>query len=279
MFQLAEYDTALIATGDTAAQAAHAAAATGASLMILGSEADGHTLVDTVEVALRAHVPFVVLRPRLQQAALAFLVELAAADTGWRPHFLDLAITGTDEAMRVARDAVAIAQRLMHGTAASVGAGAIGEPSMRSVVTGEIRYADARIASLRARTGTEEQVRLVADCPFGELELRSDAGESTLTMRFRDGRRDQSHLLDRDLFAQEALRAARVIQQSSADGHADDALFAPRDGSALIALEQSIETGQIVAVEERSTRANLVLMEGHGLPTETRRGHLHLVGV
>lgn len=98
-------------------------------------------------------------------------------------------------------------------------------------------------------------------------------------MRFRDGRREQSRLLDRDLFAQEALRGARVIRQSSGDGHADDTLFAPRDGSVLIALEQSIETGQIVTVEERSTRANLVFMEGHGLPTETRRGHLHLVGV
>ncbi len=146
--------------------------------------------------------------------------------------------------------------------------------AVTTAIVAELRYPDGRLASVRVRTGPSEQVRLLAECALGELELRTDGSESVLSMSLANGGRETSTLIDGDLFALEARRAARVLS-----GDPGDALLAPRDGSLLLALEQSLETGQVTAVEERSSRANFVLITGRGQPTALRRGHLHLVGV
>ena len=94
------------------------------------------------------------------------------------------------------------------------------ETAEASAIAADLRYAD-RLVSLRTRVGAVAQVRLVAECPLGDLELRSDDGTATVTMRFRDGRCETARLEDRDLHAEEARRARAIL-----DGAADDALIA-----------------------------------------------------
>ena len=238
--------------------------------------ADGSTTVEAAETALREHVPFVLLRPRLQHAGLAFLADLAASDAGWRPRYLDVTFVAPDDATALMSDTVALTNRLMGAAPRSAVASAHDREfddtratESRAIVA-ELHYLDGRLASLRARTGTTEQTALFADCSLGELELRDEGTTSTLTMTFRDGRRETSRLTGRDVFALEAERAVA--------GGGDDALLAPMDGIVLTALEQSIETVQVATVEERARRANLVLVEGRGGSTSVPRGQLHLVG-
>ncbi len=276
MFRTARYDAALLASSEGAMQAAQAAANAGAAVLLLGECADGATIIEASEAALRARVPFALMRPRLQQAGLAFLVNLAASDVGWRPRFLDLTLAAPTGATELSRDAIALANRLMQTTPSSVTGTALGDNEFDGcdTVTAEFRYPEVRLASLRARTSTVERVSLFAECPLGELELRAEDGATTLTMSRRDGRRETSRLTDGDLFAAEAQRATRVIA-----GDASDALFAPRDGGVLLALERSILTGQVALVEEPSSRSHFVLMEGHAVAPSQRLGHLRLVGV
>ncbi|MEI7925332.1 MAG: hypothetical protein WCI61_03945, partial [Chloroflexota bacterium] len=202
-------------------------------------------------------------------------LNLVEADAGWRPRYLETSIAGTADAVEQMRDAVALANRLMQHTPSAVTGTAIGDDAPeRTLATAELRYADERLATLRTRGAATERITLLADCPLGELELTAEGAKSTITMSLRDGRRETSRLTDRDPFVLEAQRTMRVLAGESAD-----ALHAPRDGSVLLALEQAMDTGQVVTVEERSSRANLVLVESHGSPTSTRRGRLHLVGV
>lgn len=275
MFRHSRYDAALLATTAGAAQAAQAAAAAGAAVLLAGDQADGVTVAEAAEAALRARVPFAVLRPRLQQAGLAFLMELAAADAGWRPRYLDVSVSSPSDAIEAARDLVALTDRLVQLTPAAVAGTAVaGADEDRTFATAELRYADGRLVSLRTRSAKAERISLFAECALGELELTTDGAQSTITMTGRDGQRETSRLTDRDPFVLEAQRATRVLA-----GEASDALHAPRDGSVLLALEQAMDTGQVTRVEERSSRANLVLMSGRGSATSTRSGHLHLVGV
>jgi hypothetical protein len=275
MFRHVRYDAALLATPAGAVQAAQAAAAGGSAVLLAGDQADGATVVEAAEAALRARVPFAVLRPRLQQAGLAFLLNLAASDTGWRPRYLDVTVAAPGDAIETARDLVALANRLMqHTPEAVVGSAIATADEARTFATAELRYADGRLASLRARGAETERITLFAECPLGELELTTDGVRSTVTMPGPDGRRETSHLTDRDPFVLEAQRATRVLA-----GEASDALYAPRDGGVLLALEQAMDTGQATRVEERSSRANLVLLGSRGSATSTPSGHLHLVGV
>ncbi|MEI6136345.1 MAG: hypothetical protein WCQ48_02875 [Chloroflexota bacterium] len=274
MFRGASYDAALLMANEGAAQAAEGAANAGAAVLLAGDRADGLTMIEAAEATMRARVPFAVLRPRLQRAGIAFLASLAASDAGWRPRFLDVSMAGPGDAMELARDVTALANRLMLAAPISAVGSAVGDEDLpdSTAVTAELRYAEGLLVSLRARTSSTEQTTLFADCPLGELELRSHAGVATLTVSSRDGRSETSKLTDSDTLALEARRATRVLA-----GDGTDALLAPRDGSVLLALERSLETGQVVMVEERSTRANLVLVEGHGVMTSTPRGRLHVV--
>ena len=275
MLRSARYDTALIALDLGAAQAAETAASAGAAVLLSGACADGTTLVEAAEATMRAHVPLAVLRPRLQEAGIAFLLDLAAGDAGWRPRYIEIGLAGPTGAPELARDAVAIAGRMLHATPESaVGFVAGDEELDYTVLTADLRYADGSLASLRARTAGIDQTTIFAECALGDLDLRSEDGTAMLTITARDGRRETSRMTDGDTFALEARRALRALA-----GEGSDALLAPRDGSVLCALEQSIETGQVVAVEERSSRANLVLVEGRGVVTSTPSGRLHLVGV
>ena len=280
MFRCAQYDAALLTIAEGAAQAAEAAANAGAAVLLVGEQADGITIIAAAEAALHGRVPFAVLRPRLQQAGLAFLVNLAGSDTGWQPRFLDIAIAAPQSAIELTRDVIALANRLMPHAPASVVGTALGndETADSAAIASELRYADGRLASLRARTGADEHMTLFADCPLGSLELRSEGSASTITMSLRGSRGETSRLTDRDTFILEAQRAARVLAGGAGNG-GDDALHAPRDGSVLLALEQSLDTGQVAMVEERSSRANLVLIEGRGQTTPMRRGRLHSIGV
>jgi len=274
MFRRGSYDAALLASSAGAGQVAQAAAGSGAALLLAGDHADGGTIVEAVEAALRARVPFAVLRPRLQHAGIAFLLNLVAAEPGWRPRYLEASLAGPADAIELMRNAVALADRLMQLTPASVSGTSIdSDDPAATVATAELRYA-GRLATLRARGAEADRVTLLADCPLGQLELSGTGTHSTITMTLQDGRRETSRLTDRDPFVLEAQRAARTLA-----GDAADALLAPRDGSVLLALEQAMETGQVAMVEERSSRANLVLVESHGALTSTPRGRLHLVGV
>jgi len=276
MFRTARYDAALLATAEGAIQAAEGAANAGAAVCLVGDQADGATVVEVAETALRAHVAFAVLRPRLQQAGLAFLSDLAASEAGWRPNFLDISLAAPSGAIELSRDAVALANRLTHATPASAVGSAQGSEELAdsTVLAAELRYSTGHLASIRARTAPVELATLFADCPLGQLEVRNEAGAATVTLSLRDGRRETSRLAARDTLSLEAARIVRVLA-----GEGNDALLAPRDGSVLLALEQSLDTGQVAAIEERSTRANLVLMEGRGTPTSSPRARLHLVGM
>ncbi|MGE3856006.1 MAG: hypothetical protein AB7G21_03475 [Dehalococcoidia bacterium] len=274
MFRREHFDAALLASAAGAAQVAQAAAGSGAAVLLAGDQADGGTILEAGEAALRARVPFAVLRPRLQHAGIAFLLNLVASEPGWRPCYLEATLAGPADALELIRNAVAVADRLMQTTPDAVSGTAIGGDEVAATAaTGELRY-DGRLATLRARGAEEDRVTLLAECPLGQLELTTLGAHSTVTMTLRDGRRETSRLTDRDPFVLEAQRAARALT-----GEGGDALLAPRDGSVLLALEQAMDTGQVVLVEERSSRANLVLVESHGAPTSTPRGRLHLVGV
>ena len=275
MFRHTTYEAALLTTSHGAAQAAQSAAASGAAVFLVGDQADSATMIEAAEATLRARVPFAVLRPRLQQAGIAYLLNLAASDAGWRPRYLEISLAAPADALEITRNAVAMVDRMMQATPDSVVGTSIGDDQAeRTIATAELRYQQGRIAALRMRGAAQERITLLADCPLGELELTTDGARSTITMSPRDGRRETSRLMDRDPFVLEAQRATRVMA-----GEATDALHAPRDGSVLLALERSMDTGQVALVEERSSRANLVLVESHGEPTSMRRGRLHLVSV
>lgn len=274
MFRRNHFDAALIASSSGAGQVAQAAAGSGAAVFLAGDQADGAAIVETVEAALRARTPLAILRPRLQHAGLAFLLNLVASEPGWRPRYLELSMTGRGDALELMRNAVAAANRLVQHTPDAVSGAVIGDEDIAgAAATAELRY-PGRLASLRTRVAEAERVTLLADSPMGVLEVNSLDAHSTVTMTFRGGRRETSRLTDRDPFVLEAQRAARALS-----GETTDALLAPRDGAVLLAVEEAMETGQVVAVEERSSRANLMLVESRGAPTSSPRGRLHLVGV
>lgn len=274
MLRSADYDAALIGAAESAAQVAQAAAGRGAALLLVGDQADGATLLEAAEAALQHRVPLTVIRPRLQQAGLAFVFSLAAADSGWRPRLLDLSLAGGAAVPALLRDAAAIADRLLpdtptHAVASFLG----GDPDETTAIAAELRYADGRLVSVRARAGAVERFALYAGCALGVIELTSEDGESTLSMTLRDGSRETSRLPDGDTLA---LEAARVVQ--AARGEPCDALLASRDGIVLRALELALDSGSVALVENRSTRANLHLVEGGSIPATPPSGRLRLVG-
>ena len=234
MFRGASYDAALLMANEGAAQAAEGAANAGAAVLLAGDRVDGFTMIEAAEATMRARVPFAVLRPRLQQAGIAFLASLAASDAGWRPRFLDVSMSGPGDAMELMRDAIALGNRLMLAAPISTVGSAIGDEDLpeSTAVTAELRYAEGLLASLRARTSSTEQTTLFADCPLGELELQSHAGVTTLTVSSRDGRSETSKLTDGDTLALEARRATRRQRAARAGTLAGDG--AGRDGGGTL---------------------------------------------
>ena len=274
MLRGAEYDAALINSAEGGAQAAQAAAPRAAALLLIGPQADASTLMEAAEAALRYRVPLTVLRPRLQQAGLAFTLRLAGADPGWRPQYLDIAMAGPAGALSLLRDAVAIAARLTTETPTQVVSSYFGddeEDATAFVV--QLRYADGRLTSLRTREAPETHLSLFADTNLGTLELRHAQAESTLAMAIRNGRRETSTLPDGDTLALEAERA-----RTATGAIATDALFAPRESAILQAIELSSANGYVVSVQERSSRANLQLVESGTQAPTPRAGRVRLIG-
>lgn len=274
MLRSADYDAALIGATAAAPQVAQQAAAHGAALLLVGDQAEGATLLQAAESALHHSVPLLVIRPRLQQVGLAFLFSLAAADSGWRPRFLDLSLSGAGAVPALLRDAVAIAGRLLPDLPAQAVASFLGNDAAETAaIAAALRYPDGRLASLRARTGVEERLTLFADCALGVMELASAGTEATLTMTRRDGSRETTRMVDGDTLALEAARVRAALR-----GERGEALLVPRDGAVLRALEEALDSGNATAVVDRAPRANLHLVRGGGTAASPPRGELRLVG-
>lgn len=278
MLRAADYDAALINAATGGAQAVQAAAARGAALLVVGAHADAATLMEAAEAALRYRVPLTILRPRLRQAGLAFTLGLAAADARWRPRYLDLAIAGgvspgATGAAALLRDAVAIACALFGASPAQVVGSPLGddveEPSAIGV---HLRYAGGGLASLHLRESTEDRLTLIIESDAGTLELAHAGAAATLTMTTPDGRRETSALVDGDTFALEAERA-----RDAAGEPAMDVLRATHEGATLQAIELAVASGYVVPVQERSSRANLRLVEAGTAAPTAPRGRVHAV--
>lgn len=267
-------DTALIGATSGAAQVAQTAAARGMSLLVIGATADGATLLQAAESALHHAVPLAVIRPRLQEAGLAFLCTLAAGESGWRPRYLELTLAGAGGVPALLRDAVAIAGRLFPDLPVQVLASFLGNDAAETVAAAAaLRYPDGRLGSVQVRAGVEERVTLFADCALGMVELTSIGVETTLTMTASDGHRETTHLTSGDTIALESARVRAVL-----DGERAEALLVPRDGVVLQAIEEALESGAVATVVDRAPRANLHLVRGGGTPAGPPRGDLRLVG-
>ena len=124
-----------------------------------------------------------------------------------------------------------------------------------------LRYADGGLASLQLREASEDRLTLIMQCAAG-----------TMTMTTRDGRRETSALMDGDTLVLEAERARDAAGEVAAD-----ALPVIRDGATLQAIELSVASGYVVAVQERSSRANLRVIESGTAAPTAPRGRVHVV--
>lgn len=135
-----------------------------------------------------------------------------------------------------------------------------------------LRYADGGLASLQLRKAAEDRLTLIMQCAAGTLELAHSGAAGTMTMTTRDGRRETSALMDGDTLVLEAERARDAAGEVAAD-----ALPVIRDGATLQAIELSVASGYVVAVQERSSRANLRVIESGTAAPTAPRGRVHVV--
>lgn len=279
MLRTAEYDVALIATASQSERAVDIAARRGSGVALLGAATDGTTLLAAAEAAHRYGAALAVMRPALATAGSAALLGRGAEDRGWQPRYLELTVTGNDDAARLLRDAVAMATRLMPGPPDHVTASYLGDtPEEAPAFTADLRYADGRLASLRARTEPAPGVTVHADGALGVLEWQQTANASSLSIRRRDGSGERTRLPHRDTMVLEAERAVAALRAGRGD--ATTALI---DGAVLLALESALHSGDVTPVLAPSSRANLRLLPGAtghrpGPSMRPASRHLHLVG-
>ncbi len=253
-----DFDAALIGGSDVAASLATSAAERGADLLLLGDRMDAEALETAALSATRHGVAFAVLRPALCSAGYTFLTELIAAEPRWTPAVLDIEVRDQRPALGLLRDALAAATRLLGATPLSVVASAAGLDSDEPLaLSAELRYADGSLVTLAGRTGVGPAMRLAAQSPTGTLELRSEAGQSRLSVTRWRGRTEDSVLRDPIGIEAEAARVSRVRA-----GEGADAQLAPLEAAILRAIEDAVFSGSVERVEPPGTRATFRLLTG-----------------
>jgi hypothetical protein len=268
-----DFEAALIGTPELAAELAISAAARGGDLLLRGDRMDAEALEAGATAAARHGVALAVLRPALRGAGYTFLTELVTADPRWIPAVLDVEVRDQRPAMGLLRDALAAATRLLATTPMSVVASAAGLDGAEPLaLSAELRYADGSLVTLAGRSSVAPGMRLVAQTPAGTLELRSERGQSRLSITPWSGRTEESVLRDPIGIEADAERVARVR-----DGDAVDAQLAHREASILHAIEDAVVSGTAESVELAGTRSTLRVLAGGMRASSPRVGALHLV--
>ncbi|MSQ36296.1 MAG: hypothetical protein EXR63_04035 [Dehalococcoidia bacterium] len=273
MLRVAEADVVLAASARSAAGATERAAARAQDLLLFGPAMDGDALAAAATAVARHGAACFVLRPALRSAGFAYLVELLAADSGWQPRALEIALAGPAGPEALLRDAVAAATALIplepvEAIASFAGA----SRATASTFAVQLRYYDGRLVTLTARDAAEPRLRVAIDAHAGRAEVRTSAGESDLELALTGV--DVQHLLlrDRDLYALEARRVA-----SARARRADDSASLPAEATTLRAIEAALDSGLTQAVAEFAPRPALRLLSGRARVATPPSGQLHLV--
>ena len=125
--------------------------------------------------------------------------------------------------------------------------------------------------SITVRGLVDPAMRLHADTANGTIDLDAAENEAHVALTSLQGERERTTLRDGDTLVAEARRVARIRH-----GEPLDARHALREVAVLRAVEESLSTGQPVAVGEPSMRSILRLLAGGEHPTP-RRARLHVV--
>lgn len=277
MARLAAFDVALIGAVEAAADIAEAAARRGADVLLDGASADGETLSRAAAAATRYGVALVVLRPWLRAPGLPALTARLASTPS------DLLLIDAVEdrpALALLRDVVGLTVRISGGELLDVAASPAGSPENPLAVAVQLQLSGGRVASLTARRGEEEALRLVASTAGDSLMLSREGGRTTVRASLEESSEtivrspiEASGPEDRGL----VLAEARRVPEARASGV--DALLAGAEGVILSAIERALEHGFAAHLEERS-RPALRLLRGGGRaasPAGPRRAALSLV--
>lgn len=266
------FDALLLASPDLAEDVTATAAVRGADLLLLGDRMDADALHAATTAAVRYGTALAVLRPFLRTAGLTFVTDLVEADPRWTPTLLTLDVADERPAPYVLRDALAAAMRLGETTPLEVIASVAGDPETPTAIAVHLRGVDGTMTTISVRGLSYPSVRLRADTANGTIDLDTTDDESHVALTSLQGERERTTLLDGDSVAAEARRVARIRHGEPLDAH-----HALREVAVLRAVEESLATGQPVAVGEPSMRSILRLLAG-GEHASPRRGSLHLVG-
>lgn len=265
------FDALLLGAPDAAEEVATTAAVRGADLLLLGDRMDADALHAASTAAVRYGTALAVLRPSLRTAGLSFVTDLVEADSRWTPSLLTLDIADERPAPQLLRDALALVLRMSEATPLEVIASAAGDDETPATIAAHLRGPEGALTVITVRGLVDPVVRLHADTANGTIALDTAEAETHVALTSLQGERERTTLRDGDTLAAEARRVARIRH-----GEPLDARHALREVAVLRAVEESLATGQPVAVGEPSMRSILRLLAGGEHPSP-RRGHLHVV--
>jgi hypothetical protein len=266
------FDALLLAAPEAAEEVTTTAAVRGADLLLLGDRMDADALHAASTAAIRYGTALAVLRPFVRTAGLTFVTDLVEADPRWTPSLLMLDLADERPAPQLLRDALAMVLRMSEATPLEVVATAAGDTETPAAIAVHLRGSEGVMCTIAVRGLVDPAVRLHADTANGTIDIDTAENESHVTLTSLQGERERTTLRDGDTIAAEARRVARIRH-----GEPLDARHALREVAVLRAVEESLATGQPVAVGEPSMRSILRLLAGGAHPSP-RQGRLHLVG-
>ncbi|MFA7295970.1 MAG: hypothetical protein WC211_02125 [Dehalococcoidia bacterium] len=265
------FEALLLGAPEAAEEVATTAAVRGADLLLLGDRMDADALHAASTAAVRYGTALAVLRPALRTAGLSFVTDLVAADPRWTPSLLTLDVADERPAPLLLRDALALVLHMSEGTPLEVVASAAGDDETPSTIAVHLRGPEGALTTIIVRGLLDPTMRLRADTANGTIELDATEDESHVALTSLQGERERTTLRNGDTLAAEARRVARIRH-----GEPLDARHALREVAVLRAVEESLASGQPVAVGEPSMRSILRLLAGGEHPSP-RRGRLHVV--
>jgi hypothetical protein len=225
-----EHDVVLIDGVEDAADLVRAAAERGSAILLRGDIADAEALDAAAEAANGAGVPLLLVRPQLRAGGLAFF-NAQLGERPWRPHLVSLEIEGVRSALALLRDGLAAYARLLPAAPLALAASHAGMRSAPDAVSVHLRLPDGGLATITARRGPWDALRIRALAAAGSAELDATAEHTTLTIAPDDGPIELTRLRHGDLLGAEVDRIA-----ASPRGDALDALLAPREAALLRAI-------------------------------------------
>lgn len=223
-----EVDAVLLAAPGHAAAAVDAARRRHTTLIVVPEALDPASIRLAAEGAVQDSLTLATLRPAYRASGLPSVV---AAGRGRAIEALTLELTG-DQPRTLLHAAVVAALRLLPGTPDRVVASAWGSPCARGGITVTLRYSDGRLVTLDVRRAELASLRVVAESMDGPVPLRRP-------------RADGGNAL-----GQEAARAALVTGPNLME-----AMLLQAEAAVLLAIDEALETGEIVATESPSRAA------------------------